>query len=102
MLDRAEWKGGKIGEIHEQVQSDHHAAAERERKWNIPSRIFHFAGGERDVVPRVSGEERADLRDAQRDEKAVTSGGADSGGDGNVSTARPHRGDVGVNRSGVA
>ena len=36
----------------------------------VAPRILHFAGGERDVVPGVGGEERSGLRHAERDEQA--------------------------------
>ena len=36
---------------------------------NRPSRVLHFACGERDVVPAVGGEDRSHLRNAESDEK---------------------------------
>ena len=50
-----------------------------ERQRDVAARVLHLAGRERDVVPGVGGEERADLRDADGDEQAERAVG---GGDG--------------------
>ena len=54
--------------------------AERERQRDVAPRVLHFAGGERDVVPRVGREERSGLRDADRDEQPERGRRADSPG----------------------
>ena len=44
--------------------------AERQRQRDVAPRVLHLAGGERDVVPGVGGEQRSGLRHADRDEQA--------------------------------
>src|SRR4051812_37799929 len=70
ILDCGERKRSEVSDVCEQIKSDDEEGAEREREWNIASRIFHFAGGEGDVVPCVRGEKRVGLRDADANKKS--------------------------------
>ena len=56
-------------QIGAEVKADDDYAAERQRQGHVACRIADFSGREGDVVPRIGGEERPDLRRAERDEK---------------------------------
>ena len=59
----------QINKVARDIERDHHAGAERQRERKIAAGIFHFAGGKRNVVPGVGGEERSDLRNRQHGER---------------------------------
>ena len=46
----------KVNEVAGDIKRDHNARAHRQRERQIAAGIFHFAGGERDVIPGVGGE----------------------------------------------
>jgi hypothetical protein len=48
----------EIRDVGQQIQRDDDDRAEGERERDVAARLFHFAGGERDVVPGISREER--------------------------------------------
>src|SRR4029077_15403769 len=60
-LDLHEWKGEEISQIREAVESDDDDGAEGHGEGDVALGIFHFAGGEADVVPGVGGKQRANL-----------------------------------------
>ena len=70
VLNLVERQRDQIGHVGEQVQTDDNERTERERQRDVAPRILHLAGGERDVVPRVGGEQRADLRYGDGDHQA--------------------------------
>jgi hypothetical protein len=103
----------EIADIGQDVERDHHGGTYGERERDVSFWIFHFARGERDVVPGVRGKERADLRNPERDQKAKHSRGrghrgdkrlhpVGAGLDGLRIVQRPDAGEICVNRFGVA
>ena len=83
----ADERQAEVGDVGQEVEGDDQAGARGERERDVAARVLHLAGGEGDVVPRVGGEERADLGDAEGDEqaerrRAVAGGGRDEGQSG--------------------
>src|SRR4051812_27019802 len=70
MLNGGPWQRREIGNISQQIKSDHQERAERQGERNITPRVSYFAGNERDVVPGIGGEQRLRLRDANTDEQS--------------------------------
>src|SRR5207248_1452861 len=70
ILNRSERKRRHVSNVGEQIKSDNQKGAERERERNIAPWIFHFSGGEGDVVPGIGGEKGIGLGHANGDEEA--------------------------------
>ena len=92
ILNRFERQRRQISNVREQIKADDENRAERQRERNVAPRIFHFAGGESDVVPGVGGEKRIGLRHADADEKSE--GGRGSQASADFLQIAAHRPDV--------
>src|ERR1700723_1134925 len=101
VLDSGEWKRDKIGNVREEVQRDHDTCADGKRERKIAARIFYFSCGESNVVPGISGEERAGLRDADGDEQAEGGSGAQSRGKRRNAASGPGTAEIFVNGGGI-
>ena len=60
----------EINKIAGDVERDHHARAQGQRKWQIAARIFYLSRGERHVVPGVGRKQRPHLRDGENGKRA--------------------------------
>src|SRR5579883_1298389 len=99
MLDLREGKRHKIGNVRQQIQQNDQPGSHGQRQRNIALGIFHFAGGEGDVVPGVGGKERSGLRNADGGEQAERGGGGQAGGDRRQIARRPEaRAEIGAHR----
>jgi hypothetical protein len=58
LLDRVERQRHQVREVGEQVDRDDQGGAQRQRQREGAARVLYLARGERDVVPRVGGEQR--------------------------------------------
>ena len=95
MLDRRQRQRHQVGNVCQQIQPGDQCRAQSQRQRQVASWLLHLSGREGDVVPRIGGEERAGLCDAQTDEQPKRGGGAQAVDDVHLSARGPEVAEVG-------